>query len=157
MQAKNCAKHFLYYHLNSTSQKFCDHMDSSLPDSSVHGILQARILQSVAIPFSRESSHSRGWTWVSCIAGRFFSVWATKEALPWLCKALSLYSSTLNFTKFLWDGYFYSSFTNNMSFQCVKYFAKVCMTLKSRYNYHPIQSHHKPLIINVHRTLSSLT
>ena len=44
----------------------------SLPGSSVHGILQARILEWVAIPFSRESSWSRDWTWVSHIAGRFF-------------------------------------------------------------------------------------
>ena len=48
---------------------------------SVHGILQGRILQWVAIPFSRGSSRPRNWTQVSCIAGRFFIVWATKEAL----------------------------------------------------------------------------
>ena len=46
---------------------------------SVHGILQARILEWVAIPFSR-SSWPRNWTCVSCIAGRFFTIWATKEA-----------------------------------------------------------------------------
>ena len=40
------------------------------------GILQARILEWAAIPFSRWSSRPRGWTWVSCIAGRFFTVWA---------------------------------------------------------------------------------
>ena len=49
-------------------------------DSSVCGILQARILKWVAIPFSRGSSWPRNWTWVSRIAGRFFTVWATKEA-----------------------------------------------------------------------------
>ena len=43
----------------------------SLPDSSVHWILQARILECVAIPFSRGSSWPRNWTRVSCIAGRF--------------------------------------------------------------------------------------
>ena len=47
--------------------------------SSVHGILQARILQCVAIPFSRESPWPRDQTKVSGIAGRFFTVWATKE------------------------------------------------------------------------------
>ena len=41
-------------------------MDCSLPGSSVHGILQARILQRVAIPFSRGSSPSRDQTWVPC-------------------------------------------------------------------------------------------
>ena len=44
------------------------------------GILQARILEWAAIPFSRGSSWPRNATWVSCIAGRFFTVWATSEA-----------------------------------------------------------------------------
>ena len=43
----------------------CDPMDCSPPDSSVHGILQARTLEWVAIPFSRESSPPRDWTLVS--------------------------------------------------------------------------------------------
>ena len=58
----------------------CDPMDCSLPGSSVHGILQARMLEWVVIPFSRESSQPRDWTWISCIVGRFFTVWATREA-----------------------------------------------------------------------------
>ena len=57
-------------------------MDCSLPGSSVHEILQARILEWVAIPFSRGSSWPRDWTWVSCIAGRCFTIWATREATP---------------------------------------------------------------------------
>ena len=52
----------------------CDPMDYSLPGSSVHGILRARILEKVAILFSRESSQRRDQTQVSCIAGRFFPV-----------------------------------------------------------------------------------
>ena len=48
-------------------------MDYSLPGFSVHGILQARILEWVAIPFSRRSSRPRDQTWVSCIAGKFFT------------------------------------------------------------------------------------
>ena len=51
--------------------------------SSVHGFFQARILEWVAIPFSRESSQPRDQTWVSCIAGRFFTIWATREAHLW--------------------------------------------------------------------------
>ena len=47
---------------------------------TVHGILQARILEWVAFPFSRASSQSRDGTQVSCIAGRFFPSWATREA-----------------------------------------------------------------------------
>ena len=50
----------------------CYPMDCSHTGSSVHGILQARILEWVAIPFSRDQ------TWVSCIACRFFTIWATK-------------------------------------------------------------------------------
>ena len=44
-------------------------------------ILQASILEWVAIPFSRGSSLPRGWTQVSWIAGRFFTIWTTREAL----------------------------------------------------------------------------
>ena len=47
---------------------------------TVHGILQARILEWVAFPFSTGSSQPRGRTQVSCIAGGFFTRWATREA-----------------------------------------------------------------------------
>ena len=50
----------------------CDPMDCSLPDASVHGILQARTLELVAISFSRESFWPRDWIQVSCIAGRLY-------------------------------------------------------------------------------------
>ena len=53
----------------------CDPMDYT-----VHGILQARILEWGAFPFSRGSSQPRDWTQVSCIVGGFFTSWATKEA-----------------------------------------------------------------------------
>ena len=49
-------------------------------DYTVHGILQIRILEWVAFPFSRGSSQPRDQTQVSCIAGRFFTSLATKEA-----------------------------------------------------------------------------
>ena len=55
----------------------CNPLDCSLPDSSCLGILQARLLKWVAIPFSRRSSQISVQTWVSCITGRFFSVWTT--------------------------------------------------------------------------------
>jgi len=50
-------------------------------DYTVHEILQARIPEWVAFPFSRESSQPRDQTQVSCIAGRFFTNWATREAM----------------------------------------------------------------------------
>ena len=57
----------------------CDPMDCSPPGSSVYGVLQARILEWVAISFSRESSRPRDWTQVSHTVDRRFTVWATRE------------------------------------------------------------------------------
>ena len=54
----------------------CDPMDYT-----VQGILQARILEWVAFPFSKGSSQPRDWTWASYIAGRFYTSWTTREAL----------------------------------------------------------------------------
>ena len=58
----------------------CDCMDCSLSGSSVHGILQIRILEQVAISFSRESSWPKNQTQVSRIVRRFFTDWAMREA-----------------------------------------------------------------------------
>ena len=58
----------------------CNPMDGSLPGSAVHGIFPARVLEWVAISFSRGSSQPRDWTQVSCIADRRFTVWATYPA-----------------------------------------------------------------------------
>ena len=58
----------------------CDPMDCSLSGSSVYGILQARILEWVVITFSRGSSQPRDRTWVSRIAGRHFTLMASKMA-----------------------------------------------------------------------------
>ena len=56
----------------------------SQPGSSVHGILQTRIMERVAISFPRGSSWPRDWIWVSLITGKFFTVGATREALTWV-------------------------------------------------------------------------
>ena len=56
----------------------CDPMDHNPPGSSVQWILQARILEWVAIPFSRGSSHTRDQTQVSYIAREFFTAWTTR-------------------------------------------------------------------------------
>ena len=58
----------------------CNPMDCSLWGSSVHGIFQARVLEWIATAFSRGSSRPRDWTQVSRIAGRYFTIWATREA-----------------------------------------------------------------------------
>ena len=74
---------YLEDHMRKTSKKsevkvaqscltLCDPTDCSPPDSSVYGIFPARILEWVAIPFSKGSSQPRDWTWISCTADRFF-------------------------------------------------------------------------------------
>ena len=59
---------------------FCDPINCSLPGSSIHGILQARILEWVAIPFSRGSSWPRDRAWIYCIGRWILYHWPTREA-----------------------------------------------------------------------------
>ena len=94
--SKNCCSHSLGTPLGEKSQiqetcykdgevkwsevkllshvRLCDPVDCSPSGSSVHGILQARILEWVAVSFSRGSSRPRDQTQVSCIAGRCFNL-----------------------------------------------------------------------------------
>ena len=65
----------------------CNPMDCSLPGSSIHGIFQARILEWVAISFSRGSSQPRDRSQVSCIVSRCFTVWATMQVTTQLPKS----------------------------------------------------------------------
>ena len=65
---------------NSENESCSVMSDSLQPHGLVHGILQARILEWVAFPFSKGSSQPRNWTQVPRIAGRFFTSWATREA-----------------------------------------------------------------------------
>ena len=80
----------------------CNPMDCSPPGSSVHGILQARIMEWVAISFSRGLSQPRDQTQVSCIAGRRFTICKIKH--PLIIKMLNneslegLYLNILNIT-----------------------------------------------------------
>ena len=66
----------------------CDPADCSLPGSSVREILQARILEWVAISFSRGSSRPRDRTRVSCIGVRHFTIWANREVNNWESTAI---------------------------------------------------------------------
>ena len=74
---------FIFFNLKKKKQKRCifgvGGSDCCLPGSSVHGILQARTLDWVAIPVSRGSSQTREWTRVSHNAGRLFTIWTTRE------------------------------------------------------------------------------
>ena len=75
-------EHTHWYILSEVAQScltLCYPVDCSPPGSSVHGILQARILEWVAIPFSSGSSQPRDRTQVSRIVGRCFNLWATRE------------------------------------------------------------------------------
>ena len=75
----NCTAIVKWSEFTQFCPTLCDPMDYSPPGSSVHGIFQARILEWVAISFSRGSSRPRDRTWVSHIASRCFTIWATKE------------------------------------------------------------------------------
>ena len=65
---------FFFFEVAQSCPTLCDPVDCSLPGSSVHEILQARILERVAISFSRGSSRPRDRTWVSCIGGKRFNL-----------------------------------------------------------------------------------
>ena len=96
----------------------CNSMDYSLPGSSVHGILQARKLEWVAVPFSRGSSQPRSQTEVSCIAGSFFTSWVTREALAILNSAAVNHTEvhvSFSIMVFLGLEQFYNLFCYNLS------------------------------------------
>ena len=83
----------------------CDPMDWGPSGSSVHGIFQARVLEWTAISFSRGSSRTRDQIWVSHVAGRRFTIWATREALIFLgCPLFMPYQQPEEQTKhFRWN------------------------------------------------------
>ena len=85
-------------------------MDCSPPGYSVPGLLQARILEWVAIPFSRGFSQNRDQTQVSHTAGRFFTIWATKIMLASKTELLKIPSHSI-FWKRLGD--IATSYLNN--------------------------------------------
>ena len=68
----------------------CDPMDCSLPGSSVHGNFQARVLEWAATSFSKGSSWPRDQTWISCVSGRHFTLWATRAQWHYTQKTLKI-------------------------------------------------------------------
>ena len=91
------AKGFSYFLVTKLCLTLCDRMDYYLPGSSVHGILQARILEWAAISFSRGSSCSRDWTWVSCIGRQILYHWAIREAsCMYIYTTIYIYIHNLN-------------------------------------------------------------
>ena len=96
---ENCWLGDSYIESESVGHSLCDPMDYSTPGSSVLGISQARILDWVTISFFRGSSRPKDQSWVSCIAGRFFTVRANGFLkyfqylfilCIWLCAIFSL-------------------------------------------------------------------
>ena len=74
--------------------KLLSHVRLFVTPWTIHGLLQARILEWVAFPFSRKSSQPRNWTQVSHIAGGLFTSWATREAQEYWLGSLSLLQTT---------------------------------------------------------------
>ena len=91
--SQSTGKLYLWVLVTQLCPTVCDPMDCFPPGSFIHGILQARILEWAAIPFSEGSSWPRDWTRVSCLAGKFFTIWAITEACWYL---LRLYSPSTN-------------------------------------------------------------
>ena len=111
------------FHLCPT---LCDPMDYS-----VHGILQARILEWVGIPFPRGSSQPRDWTQVSRIAGRLFTSWTTREAhflknpiRIFLCSSYGLFLDSSSSGNFLFDGNIIKWYPKLIRFQYYKFIMK---------------------------------
>ena len=94
-------------------------MDCSLPGSSVHGILQARIQEWVAISYSRGSSWPRDLTHFFCTAGRFFTVWATREVNTVMVVYKSLLSQVEKFLNNIKSNHSYNSMLVNVQYKNV--------------------------------------
>ena len=97
----SCPLHFYPIHIVKVKVAqlcltLCDPMNCT-----VHGILQARILEWVTFPFSRGSSQPRKWSGVSCIAGGFFTKWGFREAHTY-CKVTHFYMLSSSTNRLTW-------------------------------------------------------
>ena len=109
-------------------------MDCSPSGSSVHGILQARILEWVAIPFSRVSSLPRDWTQISCIAGGLFTTWATKTSSYWfkffgrddMVQRQWIWSACVHICVFV------STYIRSYECMCIYVYTCVCVCMRER-------------------------
>ena len=114
----------------------CNPLDCSPQGPSIHGVFQARILEWGAILFSRGSSWIKDQTWVSCVAGGFFTMWATREgplrasfgvnSVPVLRHAVNLFGIVLlhywTFSIANFDPWWKAQETTNLTFlkNCIK-------------------------------------
>ena len=101
----------------------CYHKDCYHQTPLSRGMLQARILEWIAMPSSRESSQSRDWTHVSHITGVFFTIWATRKdrILELIVHPFSRGSSWLrNGTRVFWiEGGFFTSWATHIMLICL--------------------------------------
>ena len=123
--------------LLSCVRLFVDPMDCSLLGFSVHGIFQARVLEWVAISFSRGSSWPRDWTQVFCIAGRRFNLWATREASHQVVGIKTIVTEVDGFWKFyhlsnIYCLYMYLSLARDHSYFHVDIFWGPCITARKK-------------------------
>jgi len=91
MHVRECIFVCNLYLVTQSRPTLCHLMDYSPPGSSVHGIIQASILEWVAMPSSRGSSQPKDPTQVSHIAGEFFTVWATREVHIYVYMYVNVY------------------------------------------------------------------
>ena len=75
---------YCHYLIGKSCLTLCDSIGCSLSSSSVHGILQARILEWVPISSCRESSQPKDWTQASYIGRQILNRWATRETLTYI-------------------------------------------------------------------------
>ena len=85
---ESCTMWWLWCTVARSCTPLFNPMDCSSPGSSAHGIVQARVLEWVAIFSTRESSQPRDWTHVSCTAGRFFTAKPSGKSL--LCDSFQI-------------------------------------------------------------------
>ena len=94
ISTETCIYIYMYVYLCVLITQSCptlyDPMNCSLPGSSVHGILQARIQEWVVISFPRGSSRPRDQTWISNIAGRFFTTEPPGKPYIYICTTVQL-------------------------------------------------------------------
>ena len=99
------------------------------------GILQTRTLEWVAMPSSRGSYRPRDWTQVSCITGRFFTIWATREALKTSVGSLSLLQGIFPTQELNWGLLHHMLILYQLSYQGSPtisiYLSAVCSTTQS--------------------------
>ena len=114
-------------------------MDCSLPGFSVHRIFQARVLEWVAISFSRRYSQPRDWTRVSCIVGKRFTIWATMEVKSrlstyFLCTYLyvifcDLYLCSFSIETYLVSAPPFKTWSCVPELECHRFISTVCLKL----------------------------